>query len=121
MNPLLGLSAWLVPLAAAAAPAKKAPEGPSMWTFLAPLLIMFAVIYLFAILPQRKRDRARREMLGTLKKNDEVVTTGGIHGTVTVVRDREVVLKVDDVTKLTVNRSAIAYIKTREGEEQRSQ
>jgi len=50
-------------------------------------------------------------MLKNLKKNDQVVTSGGIHGTIVEVKDTTVILKVDDNTKIMVEKSAIAYVK----------
>lgn len=63
----------------------------SLW----PLAAIVLVFYFLIIQPQRKRDQARREMLSRLRKNDRVVTTGGIHGEIMSVKDEEVILKVD--------------------------
>ncbi len=52
-------------------------------------------------------------MLSGLNKNDEVVTTGGIHGTVVNVKDKTVTLRIDDNVKIEIDRSGIAYIKPR--------
>jgi len=49
-------------------------------------------------------------MLSALAKGDHVITTGGIRGVITLVRDHEVVVKVDDHTKLTLLRSGIARV-----------
>jgi len=102
---------------AAAAPAD-APKGPGLAQMLMPLIIMFAIIYFLVIMPQRKRQKQRLGLLQALKKNDCVVTVGGIHGVITHVREREVIVKVDDNTKLTLNRSGIAHVKRDDAEEQ---
>ena len=96
-------------LALAAAPAKDG--GGSPLTMFLPLIIMFAIIYFLVIMPQRKRQRQRMTMLQALKKNQSVITVGGIHGKVLHVREKEVIIKVDDNAKLTLNRSGIAHIK----------
>lgn len=108
MNALDIALSHLAPLAAA--PSKDGGGG-SILSLLLPFIIMFAVVYLFIIMPQRRRQRERVSMLGTLRKNMDIVTVGGIHGKITLVRDSEVVVKVDDNTKLTLNRSAISRIK----------
>jgi preprotein translocase subunit YajC len=113
MNPLILSWAPLAPLAAAAAPAQPSQQT-SIMTMLLPLLIMFAVIYLLVLMPQRKRQRQRGEMLSALKKNDDVITVGGIHGTVTLVRDRDVVLQVGDDTRITFSKTAIAHVVRRD-------
>ncbi len=77
------------------------------------LLLMFGLIFYFLLIrPQGREKKRRQEMLGGLKKNDRVVTIGGIIGTVTSVRDDEVTLKVDESsnTKITFSRSAIQRV-----------
>ena len=75
-------------------------------TFL-PFILMFAVLYFLLIRPQQKRQKARNQMLNALKKGDKVVTIGGLHGTIVDLNDDIVVLRVNDVTKLTFDRSAV--------------
>ena len=103
-----GLWASIVPLAAAAP--KKAPSGSPMMQSLLFIFVMFFILYFLMIRPQRKRQRERVEMLEAIKKGDHVVTTGGIKGVVTLVRDREVVVKVDDNVKLTLVKSGVARV-----------
>jgi len=50
-------------------------------------------------------------MLDNIKKNDEVVTTGGVHGTIANVKDKTFMLRVDDNVKMEINKSAISYLK----------
>jgi preprotein translocase subunit YajC len=72
-----------------------------------PLVLMFVVLYFLLIRPQQKRQKTRGTMLGNLKKGDKVVTIGGLHGTILEISDDTIVLRVNDVTKLTFERSAI--------------
>ncbi|MHC4885332.1 MAG: preprotein translocase subunit YajC [Planctomycetota bacterium] len=83
------------------------------------VVIWGAVLYFFFMRPQKKKDAARKDMLGTLKKGDKVITIGGIHGTVTNVKDDTVTLKVDDKTGATLKfqRAAINDIPTAKGED----
>ncbi len=104
---------------AAAAPAKQ-PQSPNIMTMLMPLLIMFGIIYFLVIMPQRKKQRKRMDLLKALRKNDKIVTVGGIHGVITHVRDREVIVKVDDNVKLTINRTGIAHVKREDDDEEKS-
>ncbi len=78
-----------------------------------PLILIFAIFYFLLIRPQKKQEKERRKMLSGLNKNDEVVTTGGIHGTVVNVKDKTVTLRIDDNVKIEIDRSGIAYIKPR--------
>nr|WP_052487226.1 preprotein translocase subunit YajC [Paenibacillus sp. VKM B-2647] len=72
-----------------------------------PLVLMFVVLYFLLIRPQQKRQKTRNLMLSNLKKGDKVVTIGGLHGTIQQITDDTVVLLVNDVTRMTFDRSAI--------------
>jgi preprotein translocase subunit YajC len=72
-----------------------------------PILLVFVVLYFFLIRPQNKKQKARNLMLNALKKGDKVVTIGGLHGSIIEITDDIVVLKVNDATKLTFDRSAV--------------
>jgi len=72
-----------------------------------PFVLMFAVFYFLLIRPQQRKQKQRNLMLGQLKKGDKVVTIGGMHGTIMELTDDTVVLRVNDATKITFDRSAI--------------
>lgn len=88
------------------------PSAPGMGSMLFPLALMGGIFYFILIRPQSKEKKRRANMLSGMKKNDRVVTIGGIIGTVTSVRDDEVTLKVDESsnTKITFSRSSIQRI-----------
>lgn len=90
------------------------PQQPISANFLAslmPLILMMLIFYFMLIRPQQKARRAHEEMLKNLQKNDAVVTNGGIYGTVVNVKEKSAVLKVDDNTKIEVEKSAIARLR----------
>ncbi len=98
-------------LAFAQSSAPAAPGGPAaflsnpaIW-----LVGMFLIMYFMMIRPQQKQRRAREALLGALKKGDRVVTTGGLHGTITGLSDHSVILRCDQV-KLEFDRSAIGRV-----------
>lgn len=74
-----------------------------------PFVLMFVVFYFLLIRPQQKKTKARNAMLKSLKKGDKVVTIGGLHGTIMEISDDIVVLRVNDVTKLTFDRGSISH------------
>ena len=86
--------------------------GSNLMVTLGWMIPIFVIMYVIMIRPQKIKDRKRKEMLSKLKKNDRVVTIGGIQGTVAVVKDKEITLKVDESNnlKLRFARSAIAKI-----------
>jgi len=108
MSLLAMLWTGLLPLAADA-PSPQPGGNPLMQSLLF-IGVMFAILYFLMIRPQRKRQREHTDMISALRKGDRVITRGGIHGVVTHVRDREIILKVDDNCKITLSRSAIAGV-----------
>lgn len=95
------------------ADATEQPKPPDPTMFL--MLLMVVVFWLFLIRPQQKRQKEMAKRIESLKTGDRVITSGGIHGIVSNVKDgATLVLKVDDTTKLTVDKSAIATIVPKE-------
>jgi preprotein translocase subunit YajC len=72
-----------------------------------PIAAIFLVFYFIVIAPANKQRKKTQEMLSSLKKNDRVVTQGGIYGTVQGVEPDVVYLKIADNVKVKVARSAI--------------
>ena len=77
---------------------------------LIPFIFIFIIFYFLLIRPQKTKEQEHRKMLEKLDKNDEVVTSGGIHGTVVNVKETSVVLRVDDNVKIEVEKSCISYV-----------
>ncbi|MBF0503727.1 MAG: preprotein translocase subunit YajC [Candidatus Omnitrophica bacterium] len=71
---------------------------------------IFFIFYFFIIRPQRQQQKKTQEMLANLKKNDEVITASGIHGTVVIVKDKTVVVRVDEGCRIEFDREAIASV-----------
>jgi len=91
--------------------AKPKGSDPFGSAFLFFPLIIIALYFIIVILPgKRRQEKERQAMIGNMKKNDEVLTIAGIYGTVVSVHDTkdEVVVKVDDGTRLRMTRSSIA-------------
>ncbi len=78
---------------------------------LVPFIFIFAIFYFMLIMPQRKQQKEHRNLLANLKKNDEVITASGIHGTVINVKDSTVILRVDDNVKIEVEKISISALK----------
>lgn len=82
---------------------------------LIPFALIFVIFYFLLIKPQRQKEKERQLMLGSLSKNDDVVTTGGIHGTVVNVKEKTVILRVDENVRLEVDKNCIAYKELKSG------
>ena len=92
-----------------AAPNATSTTG-SFVSLIVTVVLMIGIFYFFLIRPQNKKQKEMEKMLAALKKGDKVVTIGGIHGVVSSTKEKTIILKVDDNTKLEFNRSAIASV-----------
>lgn len=77
-----------------------------------PLVLLFIVFYFLLIRPQKQRDKQHQKMLSNLNKNDEVVTSSGIHGVVVGVKDKTILLRVDENVKIEVEKNCIVFVKS---------
>lgn len=75
-----------------------------------PLITIMFIFYFLLLRPQQKAEKQRNEMLKNIKKNDAVVTSGGIHGVILNVKDKTVTLRIDDNVKIEVDREAVTAI-----------
>ena len=78
---------------------------------LMPIVIIFIVFYFLLIRPQKKTQESHKKMVSGLKKNDEVITTGGIHGTIVNVKDATITLKIDDNVKIEIQKNCVGTLK----------
>lgn len=108
------MDVWLYLQDAAQSTAQPAAEGGggSAFSTIIPLVIVVFLFYFIMIRPQMKQQKEKDAMLKGIKKNDHVLTQGGIYGIVHSVKDHDVVLTVDEKrdVKLRVARSAIVSI-----------
>lgn len=90
--------------AADAAPAA-APQGG--FVSFVPLILIFVVFYFLLIRPQQKKAKDHQIFLSNLKKGDQVVTSGGVHGEITGLTDKVVTLEIADNLRIKVSRQYI--------------
>lgn len=96
--------------AIAAAPEAAAGQPPGGLTSFLPLIILFAVFYFLLIRPQSKRAKEHKNMVASLAKGDEVVTNGGILGTITDIDENYATLKIADNVEIKVQRPSISTV-----------
>ena len=96
----------------------KAPQGAEGFMMFAPLIAIGIVFYFLLLRPQRKEQASKDAMLAALKKNDKVLTIGGLIGSVANISSdgQEVTLKVDDNTRIKFVRSSIQRVMSSDGE-----
>ena len=76
-----------------------------------PIFLIFLVIYYFILRPNSKKQESVKLMQENLSKGDRVVTVGGIHGKITTLKSKTVVLKISNENEMTVDRVAIVKVK----------
>lgn len=82
----------------------------SMLMSVLPFGLIILIFYFFIIRPQNKKQKETEKMLAALKKGDKIVTVGGIHGVISSTKEKTVIVKVDDNTKIEFSRAAIATV-----------
>ncbi|MGA2018105.1 MAG: preprotein translocase subunit YajC [Opitutaceae bacterium] len=103
-------------IAQAAAPASSPSFPPSM--ILVWLLFIGGFYFLF-IAPQKKKQKEHERMLGSLQTGDEIITTGGIYGTITNVKEDRFVVRVADNTKIEVGKGFIQSVAKKTGADEK--
>ena len=73
-------------------------------------LFMIVIFYFMLFRPQQKKQKEHKDMIANLKKNDEVVTSGGVHGTIVNIKEKTFVVRIDESAKIEIDKASIAYI-----------
>jgi preprotein translocase subunit YajC len=84
------------------------PTEQGGMSMLMPMVLIFAIFYLLVFRPQKKEQQDKLKMRNALAKNDQVVTVGGVHGTVVLIKEKTVIVRVDDNVKIEFDKEAIA-------------
>ena len=87
------------------------PQGPAGgFNFFVPLIFIFVIMYFIMIRPQKKRQDEQKKLVAALKTGDRVVTSAGIHGLISNVKEATIMLKVADNVKIEIDKSAITNV-----------
>jgi preprotein translocase subunit YajC len=96
---------WQIPtLLAMGAPG---PGAPSPWVQLIPFALVLGIFYFVILLPMKRRQQKVRAFLAGLKVGDQIVTSGGLYGTITRLADQAVQIQIADKVKVEIARSAV--------------
>ena len=94
------------------------PEGSAIPALLFQVAAIFAIFYFLLIRPQAKERTRREEMLSSVRKGDDIVTTGGIIGKVVHVEETQLIVRTGESTRVTVDRTHIATVLDHKGNPQ---
>ena len=97
-------------LSAYAQTSQTIPVQPNPIIGFLPMILILGIFYFLLIRPQKKQQEEHKKMISALGKNDEIITSGGICGTIVNVKDKTFVVRIDDNTKLEVLKSYILTV-----------
>ncbi|MEC7608614.1 MAG: preprotein translocase subunit YajC, partial [Verrucomicrobiota bacterium] len=83
-----------------------APSGGGLSQFL-PIILLFVGMWFLIIAPQRKKQKAHDKMITELKTGDAIITSGGIYGSITNVKDDRFVVRIADNVKIELTKQSI--------------
>ena len=95
------------------APAAEPEGGASIWPTIIFLGLIFGLMYLILIRPQRKKQKEHQQLVEELMKGDRVITAGGIYGQIESLSDDSIVIKVESGATMRVARNSVALKRER--------
>jgi len=88
----------------------EAAGNPLLALPIIPYLLIFLIFYFLVIKPQKNKKKEQNNMIENLKKNDYIVTSGGIHGKVALVKEKTVIVRVDDNVKIELDKESVSSL-----------
>lgn len=80
------------------------------------MVLIFAAMWFLLIAPQRKKQKKHQQMISQLESGTDVITSGGIYGTITNVKEDRFVLKIADNTKIEIAKSSVATVLSKDSD-----
>lgn len=77
---------------------------------LVPMVLIFVVFYFLLIRPQKQKEKEHKKMLESLDKNDEIITSGGIHGTIVNVKETTFMVRIDENVRMEIDKAAVITV-----------
>jgi len=100
-----------LPIIAQASGGSQGPGGlPGLMVTMMPMILIFAVMYFLMIRPQQKKAKEHEALLSHLKTGDRILTSGGIYGVITGVKEKSLQLKIAEGVVIEVSRGAVATV-----------
>lgn len=78
---------------------------------LLPFILMFVVLYFLILRPQIKKQKTQQKMIDELEKGDKIVTSGGMHGVITTIKDDVITVKIAENVRVDMSRSAVSRVR----------
>lgn len=93
----------------------QAPGGGEGFLFsIMPFVLIFVIMYFLVIRPQQRRVKAHRDLIGSLRRGDTIVSTGGIIGKITkVIDDQEIEVQIADNVRVRIARAMVSDVRAK--------
>jgi preprotein translocase subunit YajC len=104
---VLGFAIWNSEFPGLLAMGTPAPGAPSPLVQLLPFALVLGIFYFVILLPMKRKQQKVQTFLGALKVGDNVVTSGGIYGTITRLNEQSVQLQIAERVRIELSRNAI--------------
>ncbi|MDD5439980.1 MAG: preprotein translocase subunit YajC [Candidatus Omnitrophica bacterium] len=95
----------------AEAPSIAPQTGAGLFQFFIMMAAIMLIWHFLVLRPQKKQQEDHKKLIASLGKNDEVITSGGIHGTIVNVKEHSFVLKIDDNAKMEIQKDHVTTVK----------
>ncbi len=91
--------------------AQKGQQNP--FTMVIFIVMIIGILYFLLFLPQKKQEQKRKQMIADLKRGDNIVTSGGIYGSISRIKDDTVIVKIAEKTEITIKRNSVSKVEDR--------
>jgi preprotein translocase subunit YajC len=85
-------------------------DSPNVMQLIFPYAVIFGIFYFLVFRPQKQKQDQMKSLISGVKKNDQIVTNSGIHGTVVNVKDTTIVVRIDDNARMEIDKEAVASV-----------
>ncbi|VAW15293.1 hypothetical protein MNBD_BACTEROID05-1298 [hydrothermal vent metagenome] len=84
-----------------------------------PYLLIFVIFYFLVFKPQKDKQKKQKNMVESMKKNDQIITAGGMHGTIVSLKEKTITIRVDEGVKIEFDRESISKVVTSESKKEK--
>jgi len=87
------------------------PADANPFSQLFPFALVMLIFYFIVIRPEQQKKQQLKKSINELQKNDQIVTVGGIHATVVTVKEKTLIVRVDENVKIEIDKEAVSTVK----------
>ena len=89
------------------------PDQSNPLVQIIPFALVLMVFYFLVINPEKNKQKDLKQKIASLEKNDQIITIGGVHGTIVNVKPTTLIVRIDDNVKVEIDKEAVATVKAK--------